>query len=46
MLFYDQGGWELDETVKEAALRESFEEAGVMGNVEVSIHIHTYIYIY
>lgn len=31
-----QGGWELDESVEEAACRESLEEAGVLGNVEVS----------
>lgn len=31
-----QGGWELDESVEEAASRESLEEAGVLGNVEVS----------
>ncbi|KAF3607033.1 hypothetical protein DY000_02045350 [Brassica cretica] len=29
-----QGGWELDESVEEAASRESLEEAGVIGNVE------------
>uniref|UniRef100_A0A6M2FC96 Nudix hydrolase domain-containing protein n=1 Tax=Populus davidiana TaxID=266767 RepID=A0A6M2FC96_9ROSI len=29
-----QGGWELDESVEEAASRESLEEAGVLGNVE------------
>lgn len=32
-----QGGWELDESVEEAASRESLEEAGVRGNVEVSV---------
>lgn len=32
-----QGGWELDESLEQAALRESIEEAGVLGNVEVSI---------
>ena len=30
-----QGGWELDESVEEAACRESLEEAGVIGTVEV-----------
>jgi len=32
-----QGGWELDESVEEAACRESLEEAGVTGLVEVLI---------
>lgn len=32
-----QGGWETDETIKEAALREALEEAGVQGNVQVSL---------
>lgn len=31
-----QGGWEIDESIKEAASRESVEEAGVTGVVEVS----------
>lgn len=31
-----QGGWETDETIEQAALREALEEAGVQGNVEVS----------
>ncbi|PWA49367.1 Alpha/beta hydrolase fold-3 [Artemisia annua] len=30
----DSGGWESDESLKEAALRESVEEAGVFGTVE------------
>lgn len=30
-----QGGWELDESKREAALRESVEEAGVRGKVGV-----------
>lgn len=29
-----QGGWESDETIKQAASREALEEAGVEGNVE------------
>ena len=31
-----QGGWETDETVEEAACRESLEEAGVRGILQVS----------
>ena len=31
-----QGGWEDDETVEAAALRETVEEAGVRGTLEVS----------
>ena len=31
-----QGGWEIDETVEEAACRESLEEAGVQGILQVS----------
>ncbi|RWW06652.1 hypothetical protein GW17_00030003 [Ensete ventricosum] len=34
--FFRQGGWELDESMPEAASREAFEEAGVRGNLEVS----------
>lgn len=34
-LFDNQGGWEMDESIKEAALRETLEEAGVRGIVEV-----------
>lgn len=32
-----QGGWELDESMEEAAIRETMEEAGVLGEVGVSI---------
>ena len=32
-----QGGWENDESMETAASRETFEEAGVTGNIEVSI---------
>lgn len=31
-----QGGWELDESKTEAASRETLEEAGVQGIIEVS----------
>lgn len=37
-----QGGWEKDEDKKAAALRETFEEAGVRGEVEVSIFIASF----
>ncbi|KAK9067492.1 hypothetical protein SSX86_014822 [Deinandra increscens subsp. villosa] len=33
-MLFPKGGWESDESVKEAALRESLEEAGVFGTVE------------
>lgn len=35
---WPQGGWETDESMEQAALRETIEEAGVVGNVEVSIY--------
>lgn len=34
-----QGGWEIDETAREAACREALEEAGVRGTLNVSIKI-------
>nr|GEZ02037.1 NUDIX hydrolase 17, mitochondrial-like [Tanacetum cinerariifolium] len=33
-MLFPKGGWECDETIKQAALRESIEEAGVYGIVE------------
>ncbi|KAH7570888.1 hypothetical protein ACOSP7_019418 [Xanthoceras sorbifolium] len=36
-MMFPKGGWELDESLEEAALRESFEEAGVLGNVECEL---------
>ncbi|KAG5051191.1 hypothetical protein AAZX31_02G079800 [Glycine max] len=33
-LMFPKGGWELDESVEEAACRESLEEAGVTGFVQ------------
>ncbi|GAA0162693.1 phosphatase [Lithospermum erythrorhizon] len=33
-MLFPKGGWELDESAKEAASRETLEEAGVLGNVE------------
>ncbi|XP_028767144.1 nudix hydrolase 17, mitochondrial-like [Neltuma alba] len=34
---FPKGGWELDESVEEAACRESLEEAGVIGIVEAQL---------
>ncbi|KAE9588256.1 hypothetical protein Lal_00002741 [Lupinus albus] len=31
---FPKGGWEIDESMEQAALRETIEEAGVIGNVE------------
>ncbi|XP_019053294.1 PREDICTED: nudix hydrolase 18, mitochondrial-like [Nelumbo nucifera] len=33
-MLFPKGGWEMDESMKEAAKRETMEEAGVEGNVE------------
>ncbi|XP_058184741.1 nudix hydrolase 17, mitochondrial-like [Rhododendron vialii] len=33
-MLFPKGGWELDESIKEAALRETLEEAGVVGNID------------
>ncbi|CAH9095992.1 unnamed protein product [Cuscuta epithymum] len=33
-MMFPKGGWELDESIEEAASRESFEEAGVVGLLE------------
>ncbi|KAK4487401.1 hypothetical protein RD792_005967, partial [Penstemon davidsonii] len=33
-LLFPKGGWEIDETIEDAALRETVEEAGVVGDVE------------
>ncbi|XP_042373187.1 nudix hydrolase 16, mitochondrial-like isoform X2 [Zingiber officinale] len=32
-LLFPKGGWENDETVEEAAVREALEEAGVKGDI-------------
>ena len=37
--FSFQGGWENDETVEEAAVREAIEEAGVRGDLMESTYI-------
>ncbi|KAK9277477.1 hypothetical protein L1049_007021 [Liquidambar formosana] len=36
-MMFPKGGWELDESVEEAASRESLEEAGVRGHVECEL---------
>ncbi|CAA2964229.1 nudix hydrolase 18, mitochondrial-like [Olea europaea var. sylvestris] len=36
-MLFPKGGWEEDESVKEAALRETVEEAGVVGEVECQL---------
>ncbi|XP_039065414.1 nudix hydrolase 18, mitochondrial-like isoform X1 [Hibiscus syriacus] len=36
-MMFPKGGWELDESREEAALRESLEEAGVLGIVECEL---------
>ncbi|KAK8930478.1 hypothetical protein KSP39_PZI016875 [Platanthera zijinensis] len=33
-MMFPKGGWESDETIKQAASREALEEAGVQGNLE------------
>ncbi|KAK4373628.1 hypothetical protein RND71_009012 [Anisodus tanguticus] len=33
-LLFPKGGWEKDETIEDAARRETIEEAGVCGNIE------------
>lgn len=33
-LLFPKGGWETDETVEEAACREAYEEAGVLGDLQ------------
>lgn len=50
IMFIFKGGWELDETVEEAACRETLEEAGLEGILEVRICMihrnHSYYHIY
>jgi 8-oxo-dGTP pyrophosphatase MutT (NUDIX family) len=36
-----QGGWEDDETVEAGAMRETVEEAGVRGDLEVRVVTNT-----
>uniref|UniRef100_A0A7N0ZUH2 Nudix hydrolase domain-containing protein n=1 Tax=Kalanchoe fedtschenkoi TaxID=63787 RepID=A0A7N0ZUH2_KALFE len=36
-MMFPKGGWELDESIEQAASRESLEEAGVLGKVETQL---------
>ncbi|XP_047968589.1 nudix hydrolase 18, mitochondrial-like [Salvia hispanica] len=36
-MLFPKGGWEIDETIEAAALRETVEEAGVVGDVECKL---------
>ncbi|KAG6497797.1 hypothetical protein ZIOFF_045703 [Zingiber officinale] len=36
-IMFPKGGWEADETMIQAAYRETYEEAGVLGIVEMSV---------
>lgn len=36
-MLFPKGGWETDELIESAALRETVEEAGVVGDVECSL---------
>ncbi|KAF3663438.1 putative glucan endo-1,3-beta-glucosidase 12-like [Capsicum annuum] len=37
-MMFPKVGWEIDESLEEAASRETFEEAGVVGEVEVQVN--------
>ncbi|MED6167468.1 hypothetical protein PIB30_002950 [Stylosanthes scabra] len=39
---FPKGGWESDESMEQAALRETIEEAGVFGNIESELGKWTY----
>ncbi|KAL3343464.1 hypothetical protein AABB24_027146 [Solanum stoloniferum] len=39
---FPKGGWETDEALEDAALRETFEESGVVGDVEVQEYLGTW----
>lgn len=40
-MLFPKGGWENDESMEDAAVRETLEEAGVRGIIEVSILYQT-----
>lgn len=44
-MLFPKGGWEKDESMEEAAIRETLEEAGVLGSIEVSIY-HTFFFFF
>ncbi|KAJ9190548.1 hypothetical protein P3X46_001735 [Hevea brasiliensis] len=39
-LLFPKGGWENDESVKEAAVRGAIEEAGVRGDLMVKVYLN------
>ncbi|PHU00972.1 Nudix hydrolase 17, mitochondrial [Capsicum chinense] len=41
-MMFPKGGWEIDESLEEAASRETFEEAGVVGEVVVQEYLGTW----
>ncbi|THU60823.1 hypothetical protein C4D60_Mb07t16810 [Musa balbisiana] len=41
-IMFPKGGWEQDESIIQAAYRETFEEAGVLGHLEDSLGIWRY----
>ncbi|CDO98317.1 unnamed protein product [Coffea canephora] len=41
-MMFPKGGWELDETIEQAAMRETMEEAGVLGHVEDNLGVWTF----
>ncbi|KAL8162299.1 hypothetical protein V2J09_013788 [Rumex salicifolius] len=41
-LLFPKGGWEDDETVQQAAVREAMEEAGVRGDLMVSLGVYDF----
>ncbi|CAM8948113.1 unnamed protein product [Rhodiola kirilowii] len=42
-MMFPKGGWELDESVEQAATRESLEEAGVLGKIESQLGRWTFL---
>lgn len=41
-MMFPKGGWELDETIEQAAIRETMEEAGVLGDVGDKLGVWTF----
>nr|XP_009780799.1 PREDICTED: nudix hydrolase 16, mitochondrial-like [Nicotiana sylvestris] len=45
-LLFPKGGWENDESVEDAAIREAIEEAGVRGDLVVrSFDVSTFVFL-